>query len=124
MRKTGRAGAFGGTTGRTSGRMTGRMSGRTTGRTTGGIRGLVILMLLAGLLLTGCAGGKKGAREESSMVVGFSQLGAESSWRMANTASMEKAAKDTGFALMMENANQKQKSRSTPSGPLSLTGLT
>jgi len=108
MRKTGRAGAFGRTTGRMSGRTTRRMSGRTTGRTTGGIRGLVILMLLAGLLLTGCAGGKEGAREESSIVVGFSQLGAESSWRMANTASMEKAAKDTGFALMMENANQKQ----------------
>ena len=42
------------------------------------------------------------------MVVGFSQLGAESSWRIANTASMVSAAEAYGFALMMENANQKQ----------------
>ena len=41
-------------------------------------------------------------------MVGFSQLGAESSWRMANTKSVEAAAKQYGFGLMMENANQKQ----------------
>ncbi|MER1994388.1 MAG: substrate-binding domain-containing protein, partial [Eubacteriales bacterium] len=67
---------------------------------------LLALMLLLGL--TGCAGKQETEKEESSIVVGFSQLGAESSWRIANTASMEEAAKEAGYGLMMENANQKQ----------------
>lgn len=67
---------------------------------------LLALILLAGL--TGCTGKQVTEKEESSIVVGFSQLGAESSWRIANTASMEEAAKEAGYGLMMENANQKQ----------------
>ena len=67
---------------------------------------LLALMLLLGL--TGCTGKQETEKEESSIVVGFSQLGAESSWRIANTASMEEAAKEAGYGLMMENANQKQ----------------
>ena len=66
------------------------------------------LILLS--VLSGCA--REPAQEVSaspgSVVVGFSQLGAESSWRIANTASMVNAADSYGFALMMENANQKQ----------------
>ena len=67
-----------------------------------------ILVLLALFLLTGCAGKQETGGESASVVVGFSQLGAESSWRIANTVSMEQAAKDAGYGLMMENANQKQ----------------
>lgn len=67
---------------------------------------LLVLVLLLGL--TGCAGKQETEKEDSSIVVGFSQLGAESSWRIANTASMEQAALDAGYGLMMENANQKQ----------------
>ena len=67
--------------------------------------------LLAAILLltamTSCAKQPE-SDKKSSVVVGFSQLGAESSWRIANTESMEKAAKEAGFGLMMENANQKQ----------------
>ena len=59
------------------------------------------------ILLGGCSE-KKEETETHALVVGFSQLGAESSWRIANTASMEAAAREYGFGLMMENANQKQ----------------
>ena len=73
-------------------------------------RGFILVLVLILLLgLSGCAGKQEQAGENSaSIVVGFSQLGAESSWRIANTASMEQAAKDSGYGLMMENANQKQ----------------
>ena len=68
----------------------------------------LFLTLLLALGLTGCAGKQEPTRENASLVVGFSQLGAESSWRIANTASMEEAAREYGYGLMMENANQKQ----------------
>ncbi len=67
--------------------------------------GLALILLLA---LTGCAGKQEPAGDNSSVVVGFSQLGSESSWRIANTVSMEQAAKESGYSLMMDNANQKQ----------------
>jgi simple sugar transport system substrate-binding protein len=66
-----------------------------------------VLMILM-LALSGCAGKQVQETERASIVVGFSQLGAESSWRIANTDSMERAAKEAGYGLMMENANQKQ----------------
>ena len=67
---------------------------------------MILAVILLGLL-GGCAG-KPADPENRAIVVGFSQLGAESSWRMANTKSVEAAAKQYGFGLMMENANQKQ----------------
>ena len=70
--------------------------------------GLMLVLLFAGIFLASCAGQPENENKPDSVVVGFSQLGAESSWRIANTASMEKAAKDYDFGLMMENANQKQ----------------
>ena len=66
---------------------------------------LALLMLF---ILSGCAGKQEPAADNASIVVGFSQLGSESSWRIANTVSMEQAAKEAGYSLMMENANQKQ----------------
>ena len=66
---------------------------------------LALILLLA---LSGCAGKPEQPAENASIVVGFSQLGAESSWRIANTRSMEDAAKEAGYGLMTDNANQKQ----------------
>lgn len=40
--------------------------------------------------------------------VGYSQLGTESAWRLANTASIKEAARDAGVNLIYEDANQIQ----------------
>lgn len=40
--------------------------------------------------------------------LGFSQLGSESDWRKANTASVAEAAEEAGITLIMENAEQSQ----------------
>ena len=74
------------------------------------MRKIIVILLMLCLLLGLSSCGKKPEAEDESgaVVVGFSQLGAESSWRIANTASVEAAAKEYGFGLMMENANQKQ----------------
>ena len=48
--------------------------------------GLILVLMLA---LSGCAGKQEPAGNNASIVVGFSQLGAESSWRIANTASIQ-----------------------------------
>lgn len=69
---------------------------------------LIVAIILFCAALTSCSHVPDNSGETASVVVGFSQLGAESSWRIANTDSMEKAAKEAGFGLMMENANQKQ----------------
>lgn len=71
-------------------------------------KGIIFLLVLLGLSLLGGCSPREEKAEDSQLVVGFSQLGAESSWRIANTASVEAAAKKYGFGLMMENANQKQ----------------
>ncbi|MBB6636371.1 ABC transporter substrate-binding protein [Cohnella thailandensis] len=47
-------------------------------------------------------------RAEKPLVIGFSQLGSESAWRMANTASVREAAKESGISLLLENAEQSQ----------------
>ena len=82
------------------------MESRVKKRICKGIAMSLALVVLLGL--SGCAGKQEPAADNASIVVGFSQLGAESSWRIANTVSMEQAAKDAGFSLMMDNANQKQ----------------
>lgn len=47
--------------------------------------------------------------EREQIVVGFSQLGAESDWRSANTQSMKKAfSKENGYELIFEDGQQKQ----------------
>lgn len=69
---------------------------------------LLALLALCCALLAGCGRTEKAGANPSQLVVGFSQLGAESGWRIGNTASMEQAAENWGFGLMLENANQRQ----------------
>ncbi len=45
------------------------------------------------------------------LVVGYAQLGAESEWRTANTASVQQAAKDLGVTLKFSDAQQKQENQ-------------
>jgi simple sugar transport system substrate-binding protein len=65
-------------------------------------------MLTLALLLGGCSSSDPNPSNTPAVVVGFSQLGSESGWRIGNTASMEQAAKRWGFGLMLDNANQRQ----------------
>jgi simple sugar transport system substrate-binding protein len=44
-------------------------------------------------------------------VLGFSQIGAESEWRTANTESIKQAAKDAGIELKFSDAQQKQENQ-------------
>lgn len=44
----------------------------------------------------------------SPIVLGFSQLGSESDWRLANTESVKEAAAEAGVELRFENAEQSQ----------------
>lgn len=48
---------------------------------------------------------------DSKIVLGFAQLGAESEWRSASSASIREAARKYGIELMFENAQQKQENQ-------------
>lgn len=46
-----------------------------------------------------------------NLVVGFSQIGAESEWRTGNTESIKEAAADLGVELLFSDAQQKQENQ-------------
>src|SRR5438552_10613992 len=51
------------------------------------------------------------ALAQNKIVLGFSQIGAESEWRTANTESIKQAAKDAGIELKFADAQQKQENQ-------------
>src|SRR5690349_13051611 len=51
------------------------------------------------------------ALAQKKIVLGFSQVGAESEWRTANTESIKSAAKDAGIELKFADAQQKQENQ-------------
>lgn len=69
------------------------------------------LALALGLCLTGCSRQTTPGAKEASIILGFSQLGSESGWRIGNTQSVIDAAKDAGIELMYRNAEQKQENQ-------------
>jgi simple sugar transport system substrate-binding protein len=73
------------------------------------------VLLLSSALWFFAGGSPDGPQPEgasdSKIVLGFSQLGAESEWRSASSASIKEAAKESGIELMFENAQQKQENQ-------------
>lgn len=49
--------------------------------------------------------------KERQLIVGFSQIGAESAWRKCNTRSIRDAAESYGIQLLFDNAEQKQENQ-------------
>ena len=48
---------------------------------------------------------------QKPLVLGFSQVGAESEWRTSNTESIKSAAKEAGIELKFSDAQQKQENQ-------------
>jgi ABC-type sugar transport system substrate-binding protein len=68
------------------------------------------------IALTGCAADSDGAGGEAGaagddLVVGFSQVGAESGWRTANTISIQDAFEEAGYELKFSDAQGKQENQ-------------
>ena len=85
---------------------------RSTGVWTKALGGLA-LVAAAGLL-AGCdSGGGSNAKEpgKKTITVGFSQIGAESAWRTANTESIKAEAAKRGITLVFADAQQKQENQ-------------
>ncbi|MBR6281992.1 MAG: ABC transporter substrate-binding protein [Lachnospiraceae bacterium] len=76
-------------------------------------------LLLSMLVLSGCGSSRpvettEPTSENSNIVVGFSQLGAESDWRSANTESMKDAFSEAaGYTLVFKDGQQKQTNQIT-----------
>ncbi|MGC4892362.1 ABC transporter substrate-binding protein [Micromonospora sp. DT31] len=77
-----------------------------------------VVAALAGVLLAGgmaacgnsdTGGGSGGGNDK--LVLGFSQVGAESGWRTANTTSIKEAAAAAGVELKFDDAQQKQENQ-------------
>ena len=72
------------------------------------------MLALAAAALAACSGGDgKSAAQGGGdrIVLGFSQIGAESEWRTANTLSVQSAAQDAGITLKFSDAQQKQENQ-------------
>ena len=65
------------------------------------------LLLAAGLFLAGVLS----ATAAEKLTVGFSQIGAESAWRTANTDSIKSEAEKRGIKLQFADAQQKQENQ-------------
>lgn len=67
------------------------------------LKGTTALALAAAMPLAAFA--------QKKIVLGFSQIGAESEWRTANTESIKSAAKEAGIELKFADAQQKQENQ-------------
>lgn len=78
---------------------------------------MILFLLVMVCLLGGCAAPAAVPPDETYeklIVVGFSQVGAESDWRNANTRSMQQAlSAENGFRLIIDDAQQKKERQIT-----------
>jgi len=76
---------------------------------------LGVAALLCAMVLSACSGGGEGAPGAAAgggaITVGFSQVGAESEWRTANTRSVKEALVAPEFNLKFSDAQQKQENQ-------------
>lgn len=80
------------------------------------IIGILLTALAVCCMTGGCSSSEapSGPEENNLIVVGFSQVGAESDWRNANTESMLSAlSPEHGYRLIFEDAQQKQQKQIT-----------
>jgi galactofuranose transport system substrate-binding protein len=68
------------------------------------------MAVLVAATLAGCSGGGKDA-DGGAITVGFSQVGAESEWRTANTRSIKEALVEPEFQLKFSDGQQKQENQ-------------
>ncbi len=77
--------------------------------------GKLIIAALIAVLLCSCAKEAQPAADpekDKPIVVGFSQVGAESEWRVANTESVKTAlSEENGYDLIFEDARQEQENQ-------------
>ena len=69
---------------------------------------LFIPLCLLCFVLSSCT---KKTTETKGIILGFSQIGAESAWRNCNTRSVQEAAAEAGIQLLFFNAEQKQENQ-------------
>lgn len=83
---------------------------------------LAFLFIVASIVLTACGGGAAPAPAEQPAAAGvqktyadmtlcYPQLGAESDWRTANSASIKQTAEELGAKLIFSDAQQKQENQ-------------
>lgn len=75
---------------------------------------IILILGIAGILLTFRIFDSQPKQEkidDEGIILGFSQIGAESAWRKCNTRSVKEAAANAGVQLLFENAEQKQENQ-------------
>jgi len=75
------------------------------------IKLLILLISSMMLAFSSVACKKSAAQNDPKLLLGFSQIGSESAWRIGNTNDIEKQAENYEVSLMLENANQKQENQ-------------
>lgn len=74
----------------------------------------IMAAVMTAAMVAGLAGATSVYAAEDTITVGFSQVGAESDWRTANTESMKSTfSEENGYELIFDDAQQKQENQLT-----------
>lgn len=77
---------------------------------------LAVILCVAAVFFCGCSGedthALPGSAEDNLIVVGFSQVGAESEWRVTNTENIKSVlSEENGYMLIFDDARQEQENQ-------------